>query len=162
MGMVALEWNSLSLIPLYLAQWHIVCVPNMPVSLSKSMLSYSGQKTRKWFASVLSLYVLWWLFQKKLIGCHSKCMATLMLFPEFQLFEGELWSLSTNQVTTLYSRAHGRETPFGEVNETEERGWDLFTILSLFLYSFVSCSHFWPSGPWVQNHMSLWYSSTLR
>lgn len=64
-----------------------------------------------------------------------------MPFPEFQLFEEEPLSLSTNQVMTFYSKTHGVENPVGEVNETEGKGWNLFTILSLFLYSFVSCSH---------------------
>ena len=61
-----------------------------------------------------------------------------MPFPEFQLFEEEPLSLSTNQVMTFYSKTHGVESPIGEVNETEGKGGNLFTILSLFLYSFVS------------------------
>lgn len=61
-----------------------------------------------------------------------------MPFPEFRLFEEEPLSLSTNQVMTFYSKTHGVKSPVGEVNETEGKGWNLFTILSLFLYSFVS------------------------
>lgn len=65
-------------------------------------------------------------------------MAISMPFPEFRLFEEEPLSLSTNQVMTFYSKTHGVKSPVGEVNETEGKGWNLFTILSLFLYSFVS------------------------
>ena len=60
---------------------------------------------------------------------------------EFQSFEEEPLSLSTNQMMTFCSKTHGIESPIGEVNETEEKGCTLFAILSLFLYSFVSCSH---------------------